>query len=897
MEITDERTESSTTWANPSGTLTTELSSVPIRVERDGGWVPVDYDLKLVDGVVKPSAGDVDVVFSAGGNADLVRMSDSDGAALSVAWDGKLPTPSLSGPVATYREVLPGVDLLMTAIPGGYTEVLKVKTAEAADNPALDQLEFPVEVSGSAELTSAAGGGLEVTDGSDDPMLVSNAPLMWDSSGATKGAGLGEGDHSVEIPVAVSATAMIVDPDQDMLTSKATTFPVFIDPDAHVNTGNRNHWLMVQKGASSAFDWSNDRYVDNYGEGVGYQNFSGTSTKRLFWEFGLPNSKFPNGANVVDATFRALETHAASCTARNVNLDRVPANTVKASTNWGNQPSQTNSGNLATNDTQVYTSGSCSHQPEWLAFHSNALATAVENSLGDNEIDLRLSASESDSLAWKRFYNNAKLEIEWNRPPTDPTDLGWNNAPTGHDSCGSYIPFSDVNDMPRMRATVHDPDGDRMKAIFTVDRWSGLEWLEEGSVTTVKNSSTDVWWADGANATGPLTDYWVKPWGQWDEAKYRFRVRGKDDYTTGSLSSPCAMYLDAQDPKLAVTGTVTNPVSGLERALDPEEWLGTAETLHLKLDPLDSGWGPNNDFDTVSYTLTPDKGSQTTVSAPSTRQVLDVPIPLSDKVGERWITVQAVDRAGRTSQPVTLLFRVHGAVEKARYDLDEGAGTTVSEHVEGLSDPPTGPDFTLSSGVQFVIQHQDEIGDDTFLRFDGSTGQATASSPAIDTGSPFSVSAYVRPESVASRRVLVSQSNSAGQTFSLAIEPGCGAACATFTVKDPSTGTSYTVTSTVAVTTDSWYVVGGSFDNQLPQHRIKVWVGHQATESSAKTIDQATLALPSSFVPGASTATAIGRDLAGGYWSGDVEDLRFYIDEVSPADISVHVEHDNPNTN
>lgn len=148
VEITSQETEFSTSYANPTGTLTTELSSTPVRVEQDGDWVPVDYDLTVADGQVVPKAGDTDVAFSDGGDRDLGGVQAGSEASLDVGWLHNVPTPTLAGNTATYAEVLPGVDLIMTAIPGGYTEVLKVKNAAAAANPALNELRFPTDVQG-----------------------------------------------------------------------------------------------------------------------------------------------------------------------------------------------------------------------------------------------------------------------------------------------------------------------------------------------------------------------------------------------------------------------------------------------------------------------------------------------------------------------------------------------------------------------------------------------------------------------------------------------------------------------------------------------------------------------------------------------------------------------------
>ncbi|WP_411070014.1 hypothetical protein [Streptomyces sp. cmx-4-25] len=57
VEALSERSGTTTTWANPDGTLTTELAAGPVRFDRDGAWVPVDTDLtERPDGTVAAKA-------------------------------------------------------------------------------------------------------------------------------------------------------------------------------------------------------------------------------------------------------------------------------------------------------------------------------------------------------------------------------------------------------------------------------------------------------------------------------------------------------------------------------------------------------------------------------------------------------------------------------------------------------------------------------------------------------------------------------------------------------------------------------------------------------------------------------------------------------------------------
>ncbi|MGH1556305.1 hypothetical protein ACRAWF_44745 [Streptomyces sp. L7] len=135
VEIVGKRTEYTSTYANPDGTtFSLSMSTAPVRVKQaDGSWAAPDATLeRRADGTVGPRAAVADVSFSGGGDgADLVTVEEG-GKSLTVGWPGELPEPRLDGASAVYPEVLPGVDLRMTATGEGYRQVLVVKSAAAA---------------------------------------------------------------------------------------------------------------------------------------------------------------------------------------------------------------------------------------------------------------------------------------------------------------------------------------------------------------------------------------------------------------------------------------------------------------------------------------------------------------------------------------------------------------------------------------------------------------------------------------------------------------------------------------------------------------------------------------------------------------------------------------------
>ncbi|HEX5540750.1 MAG TPA: hypothetical protein VFX60_04205 [Micromonospora sp.] len=140
----------------------------------------MDIDTTLVvgaDGLVRPVASTADVVFSPGGAGPFATMTGA-GATFSLAWPVALPQGVIDEDTITYPEVHPGVDLVVRAERGGFSHLLVVKTAEAAQNPAVRSAEYLV--GGTAEVTEADGG---LTISGPDGLLAAAPPAMaWDSA-------------------------------------------------------------------------------------------------------------------------------------------------------------------------------------------------------------------------------------------------------------------------------------------------------------------------------------------------------------------------------------------------------------------------------------------------------------------------------------------------------------------------------------------------------------------------------------------------------------------------------------------------------------------------------------------------------------------------------------------
>ena len=563
VELPEQRTENATVFAEPDGTFTAEVSNVPVRVRRGTGWVSVDPTLmRRPDGSIAPRASAVDVVFSGGGSAPLARVR-KDESVLSVGSPFTLPTPSLEGNRARYAEVLPGVDLVVTAEADTFSEVLVVKDAKAAANSRLRSLNFPLRSTG-LEVRRTGEGGLEAADRFGRVVLASPQPLMWDSTanvsteaastvpravtksltgsttasesavlsaaviGAATDLGTGattaeagvagpvEGDRVAAMPVSVSSSALQVKPDTALLSGSGVTYPVYIDPSLGPT---KSGWSMVNSAYPSQeyWKWSGD-------EGVGYNNTTGTTMrKRLFFKF--PTSKV-NGATIISAKFYVTETFAYSCTPSTIEIWRTGE--VTSSTNWSNQPSwkaEVDSASVA------YGRSGCDPDGRRLSFYATkAVSVNAANKTTYTTLGMRAS-NETSNTGWKRFNNTATLSISYNHPPTKPTGLAMLSPSKPCVAGDGRSVFAKTN-LPDLKATPQDADSsEKVTAAFEV-------WTLDGATRKAAVNKTGLSPGTAAQVAIPTLA----------EGDYKWRVRTKDPVTVSLWAGWCEFRVDATAP-------------------------------------------------------------------------------------------------------------------------------------------------------------------------------------------------------------------------------------------------------------------------------------------------------------------------------------------------------------
>ncbi|MFJ3633007.1 hypothetical protein [Streptomyces sp. NPDC090112] len=523
VEILEKRTESTRTLANPSGTFTLEHHSSPKWTKRGGRWVDLDASLQMAaNGAVRPKASLLPISLSGGGKGPLVSLADGD-KEISLTWPHALPKPQISGDTATYAEVLPGVDLKVRAGIEAFSQVLEVKTPEAAANPNLAEIGFGL---GTKNLSVAADehGNLTAKDTTGRTVFGGPTPTMWESTPtagqqkttplartkftASTASSLRAADGSAssawepglsakQAPMAtkVDGSTLKVIPDQKILRGKDTVFPVYIDP---WMSGGRIAWTRVSKKYDNTAYWNKNDFAR-----VGHEDDSGGTSRSLF---RMDTAGFA-GKNVIRATFSTQLQWSWSCEARPVQLWATGA--INSSTTWRTQPSWSH--HLATVNTAKGWGPNC--PAGGVEFDATGKIREAATA-GWPDITLGLRAeNESDTYGWKKFLNSATLSVEYNQTPNVPSELHTTPQLTSH----GYIGKTNLATGVHLRARIADPDSGNVTARFRVHYVDRGGWFNEATVNV----------PSGGIADFRIPDTWLP----WDES-YAWEVQADDGTST-----------------------------------------------------------------------------------------------------------------------------------------------------------------------------------------------------------------------------------------------------------------------------------------------------------------------------------------------------------------------------
>jgi hypothetical protein len=340
-------TETESVVANPNGEFTMRSYPVPVRVREAGRWIAVSTNLRRAGGMLSPRALPGDSVrFSSGGTGPMAVIQAGN-ASLALWWPRRLPVPTVAGPSATYRDALPGVNLVLTAdggAAGGFSDVLVVTSPRAAQE--VSSLQLRITGRGT-HLEAAKGGGL-VAPLARGGSFVAPAAVMWDSGTSARGVaaraaavagraggvraaggpvaassvqGPGRGALAAQVGVGVSGggSRLRLVPDAQLLTSPRADYPLYIDPSLYLNTnggGSLQAYDPVQSTCTSShFDGKGGAPYDD--SPVGYDDWGGScavgDTDYGLFQVGMSTALGASGVTIATATVNASIAYFSAC--------------------------------------------------------------------------------------------------------------------------------------------------------------------------------------------------------------------------------------------------------------------------------------------------------------------------------------------------------------------------------------------------------------------------------------------------------------------------------------------------------------------------------------------------------------------------------------------------------
>ncbi|MQS06554.1 DNRLRE domain-containing protein [Streptomyces alkaliphilus] len=499
VEALSERTETSTTWVNADGSLTTDLFAGPVRFEDDEGqWREVDVSLtERKDGNLTARAHPAGLMLAGETGTparsleeaeqaparDLLRLGSGD-ERLTLRWKGGLPEPVIEGEddtIARYPEALPGADLLVEATRTGFEQYVQL-----TERPEVKEYSYTLPLkSAGLNIEPQSDGSILFTDPeTGEERAVMPAPVMWDATVDPV-----SGDHAKVVPVDMEVRGegeeveLVLTPDIDFLTDPDTLYPVTVDP----STGNLGNVFdtLVKQGDTTDWSTNTELHIGN----PGTTNPDGT--ERWSRSFITWDTSPIRDALISTAQLRLYNTHSG-------NTDCAPAQwtvwetgAASTATRWTNQPQWIQQ---YASSTQTAGRANCGG-PAWITANVTDLVQ-VWASAKATRGHMGLRAPSSSTSQWKQVRsanaasNPPRLTVTYNYRPRTGTQQ--EAGPPYFSYSGEYVVNTTT---PTLRDTFIDADGDKVNGTFEIrdavtDAQVGTylvsPWVNSGTPAEVK---------------------------------------------------------------------------------------------------------------------------------------------------------------------------------------------------------------------------------------------------------------------------------------------------------------------------------------------------------------------------------------------------------------------------
>ncbi|MFV2083560.1 hypothetical protein [Micromonospora sp. LOL_021] len=537
VRIDGQTSETTEVWARPDGHLEARIAADVVRVRRDGAWLPVDLRLsRAADGSIAPAAHPNDLRISGArpaGTHELAAVGQ-DAARIAMSWTGALPEPRLDGPVATYPDILPDVDLMVRATRTGFEQLLTVHDRDAADR--IREIPLTLSGPGIAGHRHDELGGITLTGADGDPIATVPAPAMWDAQTTPAGTPARTAPIGTTVTARADGIDLVLRPATDWLDSPDTVYPVTLDPT--VDPLSTTFDAYVRESVTTNQSGTNDLQI----------GLLATSPPTITRSFVTWDAAVLAGKQINSATVHFWNWWSHTCTPKAWEIWSTGA--ASTATRWTNQPQWLHH-EASSTMTKGYDS-SCDDGWSTISgtgfFQRAATAGASQAHMGIRATD------ETDTATFKQFRSrdtstSSQVPYAVVTYNSWPTVTARSTVPATACVTGTNRPL--VNTLtPQLQASVADDDGTAMSVEF--------EWWAVGASAPLGGQTV------GTVPSGATASVTVPAGAFLDGGRYQWRVRA-DDGVTGSAvwSDFCEMTVYVTVPPAeGCVGGVANDYDG-----------------------------------------------------------------------------------------------------------------------------------------------------------------------------------------------------------------------------------------------------------------------------------------------------------------------------------------------
>ncbi|GGZ03478.1 DNRLRE domain-containing protein [Streptomyces poonensis] len=523
IEVTSERTATSTTYALPSGELQTATYAGPIRQEVDGTWQDIDTTLSDTGAALEPEVAAADIAVSDGGDTALASVAKG-ATSFGLGWESKLPTPTVRDDTASYA-LGDGQTLTVTALSQGFSQNVVLDSAPAQE----PTYRIPLTLKG-LKLSVADSGHLLLKDADGKLVAEAPAPMMWDSS---QDDASGESRYQAKVATKVEtaddgAQTLVLTPDADYF-EQDLTYPVTVDPTSTL--------------AATTDTWVATNYTDSQVSSTELKSGTydaGTTKARSYLKFDVSAFK---GKHITDTNLALYSYYSSTCatSGAGTQIRRITSSWSSSDITWPDQPSTTTTGAVTNTAAKGYSDADC--PAGTMNFDIDAIVQAWADGSANHGLRIA-SADETDSLTWRRFRSanhvsgdgstEPHLTVTYNSYPAVPSALAVSPSQVNTYNGKRYV----TSLTPTLSAKVTDADGADVRAQYEIT--ADPDYAD----TTYSYTAYGRTVASGSASTLTVPSASALPAG----AHLRYRVRAYDGTDHGSYSGYTPFVLNTAKP-------------------------------------------------------------------------------------------------------------------------------------------------------------------------------------------------------------------------------------------------------------------------------------------------------------------------------------------------------------